>query len=406
MHPHRDTRPAVWIFLLALVLRCVWVTLQGSPQPPESGLTYPDEFVYWHLAESLASGEGLRDEFGYRATYMPLYPAFLAPFTKLPNGLLYARLLQAFIGAAAVLPVYLIALAIAGRRAAVLAALLTALDPFLAFGMSHLILTETIFTTLLYIAMWLTWPSRPNESTATPSHPLIGGAAWAAAIYTRPSVAGFIPVWLLVRSWRGRPRYQTVLHSAGIAVYVLIFLFPWAVRNRMLLGEWCWLTTRDGISLYDGLGPNANGGSNLALTKTMPAAQGLSELEWDRYFRDKAWRAAADHPMRVLRLAGVKFLRTWSLVPNEPNSRTPLKMIVSLIWMIGVLVLAVVGAIRWRCPSTAILLLLPALYFTALHMIVVGSVRYRVPVMPALYILAGLALAAGYAQRRRGATDA
>jgi hypothetical protein len=40
------------------------------------------------------------------------------------------------------------------------------------------------------------------------------------------------------------------------------------------------------------------------------------------------------------------------------------------------------------------LLLLPAAYFTLIHMVFVGSVRYRLPAMPFIFILAAVGLCA------------
>src|SRR5512145_2654782 len=90
----------VLLFLIAAVLRVGWVVARFSGDRAEL-LQYPDEEAYVDLARSLAAGEGLVDEFGYRATYMPAYPAFLAVFMGLGQPLFWARLVQALLGALA-----------------------------------------------------------------------------------------------------------------------------------------------------------------------------------------------------------------------------------------------------------------------------------------------------------------
>jgi len=347
---------------------------------------------------------------------MPLYPAFLSLFVDRPHGMLLARLAQAIVGAAAVFPIYVLARRLAGRRAAAASAVLVATDPFLVFGFSNLLLTETCFTTVLCAALAAGWPATgmtaermPSGSVQAPcrrnsrGRPLttlravITGVLFATAVYLRPSIAAFVPLWLVALVLVVRPATTAVRSGVAVAATVILLLLPWAVRNRVVLGQWVWLTTRSGISLYDGLGPRATGASDLAYTKTMPNVNGLPETQWNAYFTHESWRIARDDPARVLVLARAKFGRMWSFVPNEPGSRTPLKMAVSAIWMMVVLAAAAIGVIRMRRGRDILLLLLPAVYLTLLHMIYVGSVRYRVPAMPLIYVLSGWAIA-----RQRG----
>ncbi|HOW18391.1 MAG TPA: glycosyltransferase family 39 protein, partial [Phycisphaerae bacterium] len=414
-------RPVLAIFGLALALRWAWILVHTATS---AALTFPDEEQYWRLAQSLAGGRGLVDEFGYRATFMPLYPAFLSLFADRPHGMLLARLVQAIVGAAAVFPIYVLARRLAGRRAAAASAMLIAADPFLVFGFSNLLLTETSFTTMLCAALAAGWPDADTTAERTPSgslqaacrpgarrrplttlRALITGVLFATAVYLRPSIAAFIPLWLIALVLVVRPAAAAVRSGMVVAATVILLLLPWAVRNRIVLGQWVWLTTRSGISLYDGLGPRATGASDLAYTKTMPNLKGLSETQWDAYFTHESWRIARDDPARALALARAKFGRMWSFVPNEPGSRTPLKMAVSAVWMTLVLATAIIGAFRIRRGRDILLLLLPAVYLTLLHMIYVGSVRYRVPAMPLIYVLSGWAIARRWGRDPRGARD-
>ena len=199
-------------------------------------------------------------------------------------------------------------------------------------------------------------------------------------------------LWLAVML---RPS-AVVLMAAAAAIVVLVVvagLLPLAARNRAVIGQWRWLTTRGGISLYDGLQPGATGASDLAHTKTMPEVRGLSEVQWDRYFRDQAWTAARQDPVRVLVLAWRKFLRTWSPTPNVQEYRHGFAAAVSGAWMILVLGLAVIGLwARCRAVRAWLVLLLPVILVTLLHMVFVGSVRYRVPTMPLVMVLSAAGL--------------
>lgn len=394
------SRAVLVCFAVALAFRLGWILGQGSPSP-DVGLVFPDERAYWQVAESIAAGHGLVDEFGYRATYMPLYPAFLSLFVGAKHGLLFARLAQGLIGAAVVFPIAAIGRYIGSPRVGVVAAALAAIDPFLVFGFSHRLLTETIFTTLLATGIAVGWPPAVAESRRWWLRGLLCGAVFAAAIYTRPSVTGFVILWGLAAIMLGPRRPFQAMAAVCAAVVVVLSLMPWAVRNDRVIGACRSLTTRGGISLYDGVGPHATGASDLAYTKTMPAVQSMSETQWDAYFDREARRAIHDDPARFARLAWAKFRRTWSFVPNEPTSRTPMRMAVSAAWMVVVLATAGVGAVRLRRRRPIVLLLLAAIYFTLLHMVYVGSVRYRVPAMPPIYVLSAAVLGV----RRRAAPD-
>ncbi|MCH8964423.1 MAG: hypothetical protein IIB58_05645, partial [Planctomycetes bacterium] len=91
---------SVFLFVVAAGavtrLGAVWF-YAGTLDAPQ----LPDEVQYWNMAQSIANGQGLQDELGYRASRMPLYPALLAPFAKLTNGLAFALAVQALLSALA-----------------------------------------------------------------------------------------------------------------------------------------------------------------------------------------------------------------------------------------------------------------------------------------------------------------
>jgi hypothetical protein len=223
---------------------------------------------------------------------------------------------------------------------------------------------------------------------------LAAGALLWLAVMLRPSAVVLMAAAAVVIVVAGRAAVRRRAAAAAIVVLVVVAgLLPWAVRNRAVIGQWRWLTTRGGISLYDGLQPGATGASDLAHTKTMPEVRGLSEVQWDRYFRDQAWTAARQDPVRVLVLAWHKFLRTWSPTPNVQEYCHGLAAAVSGAWMILVLGLAVIGLwARRRAVRAWLVLLLPVILVTLLHMVFVGSVRYRVPTMPLVMVLSAAGL--------------
>lgn len=406
----------VVLFVMAAGLRAGWVCFRysGDDSPIHE---YPDEKAYWDVSRSLAAGDGLVDEFGYRATYMPGYPVFLALFTDRENPYWYtylhwARLIQAILGALIAPAVYVLALrwlslagsesehAASGMAVSVLAGLAVAFDPFLVF-FSGLLLTETLFVVALVLAwVWVLPLCRRNRRIGPVAVIGAGLMLWLC-LMLRPSSVILVPLVPAAIVLARRFDRQGVAAAALILVLVAVGLSPWAIRNRRVIGEWRWLTTRGGISLYDGFQPGATGASDLAHTKTMPQVQGLSEAEWDRYFHNQAWSSIRHDPGRAVRLAWLKFRRTWGPWPNVEGYRGGVAGTVGAAWTICILVLAVLGWWAQRRALAAwVVLLLPVAAFTLLHMVYVGSVRYRLPVMPFVVVLAAAGLAESLAALR------
>src|SRR5262249_54191622 len=123
------------------------------------------------------------------------------------------------------------------------ASLFVAIDPILVFQ-SGQIMTETIFTTLLLLAIlpWLTGES-PSKPIAAAS-----GLAVGFAFLTRPSMApifaalGF--VLLFRRDWPGIQRWiLTALVAFAVAL-------PWALNNKIRWDQVVFTTTHGGYTLW------------------------------------------------------------------------------------------------------------------------------------------------------------
>lgn len=393
---HATRRMVLIVFAVALLLRAGWGTYRMSTFGA-AALEFPDEEQYWLMATSLHNGMGLVDELGFKAGRMPLYPGLLSIVAGSPTGIVVAKVAQWFIGALGAVFALVLGARVGGRTVGVLVGLMFAADPFLIF-FSSLVLSETLFVTLL-VALWSYGAGFVVERRAPTIRQWFAvGLLSLACVHARESTLGLIAAALLVHlCWR---RFAG---SAGLGIVVVgcvlvAGLFPWAVRNRGVLGEWCWLTTRAGISLYDGVGPQATGASDLGDVKNGEAVKDLTEVQYNSYFLEASYAQMRADPGRVMRLAGRKFLRMWNPVPNATAYQSRTVRWISAAWMVPMLLLALAGvfALRKRTPGHAgavlIYLLLPALYLSVLHSIFVGSVRYRLGAVPMLAILAAVSV--------------
>lgn len=404
-------RHLLLIFAVALALRAGWGGWRLVHTENPSALEFPDEQQYWLMAQSLRVGEGLRDELGFRATRMPLYPAVLSLFAGTSGGIVAAKVMHWFLGAGAAVLSAGLGAALFGRRTGIAAGLWVALDPFLVF-FSSLLLTETPFLCALLAFWWMcaAWMLREDARTSFVQWVTIGLFS-ALCVYTRESSLGLVALLLLLLIIFHRFDRRIIAGAAIGGVITVMALLPWAARNRVVLGEWSWLTLRGGVSLYDGVGPRADGSSNLGDIQSMPEVRGLGEVEWDRYFISQSITAMRSDWKRMFRLAGTKIARTWNPFPNVETYRSHDIRILSAGWTIPTFAFAIGGL--WRLSKlagrkgvfVALLLLLPAMYISGLHSLFVGSVRYRLPAMPMIEVLAASSLVAllDRITRRRGA---
>ncbi len=187
---------------------------------------------------------------------------------------------------------------------------------------------------------------------------------------------------------RRRGARRAAIH---VAAFVLAIL-PWGIRNHMLLGDFAWLSTNGGITLFDAQGPQADGSSNQAFIDEMLEVSYLDEVSRDRVFRDLAIAEMRGDPGRVLRLAWVKLLRTWNPFPNVKTYRGGWIAWISAAWTVPIALGAVISLWRRR-DALQVMLWLPVLYFTLVHCVYIGSVRYRIPLMLFLEMAAAVTAA-------------
>jgi 4-amino-4-deoxy-L-arabinose transferase-like glycosyltransferase len=384
---NRSTLPIGWIlFATALVLRCAWVLVRWRSDG--ASLTFPDESLHWQLATHLVQDGTLTSDDGRLAARMPLYPLMLALFAAAGQaGILLARLAQALIGAVTAAVIYHLARASGGTRAAAVAGLLVAIDPFAIF-FANLLLTETLFTLLLVSLVAAACQVLPPHSRRW-SWGLVMITA-PLALLTRPAVAALIPlVWglILALSQDRRRALRPLLRCVAV---LGVLLLPWGLRNRAVLGSFAWLSTNGGVTLYDAQGPQADGSSDQSFLEQIPALAGLDEVERDRLLQHRAWRQMREDPTRVLQLALTKIGRTWNPLPNVAEYRGGLAAWAGATYTIAVVLAALAGLIlsarRRHAPTLRLhgFVFSAVLYFTLLHAVYIGSVRYRVPLMPLL----------------------
>ncbi|WP_435017402.1 ArnT family glycosyltransferase [Tundrisphaera sp. TA3] len=404
--PRRRIPAWAWILAAALALRLAaavlvtWITARKGTL-----CVFPDTIIYWELARAIVAGEPFRVFQGdapHYALRTPGYPIFLAACRWLFGpSLLAVRIVQAGVGT---LGVWLLSRLVRSawpedRRdgwpsLAWIAAAVMAVDPYIV-GMSALVLSEAIFIPLMVAGLWAIAAAWTPRGAEPPRHPdraaILGGLAMGAAVLARPSWLLFVPAVLaawVIGAGRGR-RGAALRGSLLVALAMAALMAPWWVRVYRIHGRFVPTALWVGASLYDGVGPQANGESDMAFVDA-PDVRSLPELEQEDAFRRRSWRSIRDDPGRILRLALVKVGRFWSPWPNAAMLRSPAIDAASALITLPAFGLLMLGAWDRRRDFRALALLLgPLVYFCALHSLFVSSIRYRIPGMvPALGLVA------------------
>jgi hypothetical protein len=327
------------------------------------------------------------------ASRMPGYPAMLAVIFWLGGGIKTVAVLQGLMGGLTVLMTFWMGSRLC-RATGMVAAALLAIDP-LTVGFSAAVLTETPFTLCMMAGLMLCVRIAEAEKVAEKRWAGMGlwvglGVLWGVAVYLRAEA-----LWLIVplagwAAWQLRGRVIARMGLACVPVgIVFLMLMPWWVRNCNRFGSGFFrMTTLEGISLYEAVYPEADGGPQQHKIDPLPAEmKGMNEAQRNDEWARRAWGYVRAEPLRVGKLAVVKMGRTWSPWFNAAEMRNGALQVAMAAWYVPVFLLAVLGLMRM--PGRMLVLwFLPVAYFTAVHAVYLGSVRYRVAVMPVVFLLA------------------
>ncbi len=266
---------------------------------------------------------------------------------------------------------------------------------------------------LLELGLWTAAWKKGRLSPAALLLALAAGLVAGAATLVRPSWLLFTPLAAMAGALLGgqrlagavSPRWRHAVLGMVMLLPLALVMTPWWQRSQRLTGHFALTTLQVGASLYDGLSKWATGASNMEpaaeeerlYREHAPAEEDETpadvEYRVDQRLRQRALGWLGTEPRAALRLAGIKFLRTWNIWPNEASLSAPVVRAAVAATYLPLVILGLFGAVRTlRRGWPYLLCWFPAVYFTALHVVFVGSIRYRQPAMLAL-----MALAAGVA---------
>lgn len=380
------------ILIVAFGLRLgagLWLQkTQGAEATGDLG----DSRGYRNIADNLVAGRGLvmTDlEVGPSPRYadrMPGYPLILSALQAVfGENTVSLLVLQSLVGAATAWLAWRLGRELcsplAGYLAAAGVAVATWQVAFAAVTLTECWSAALLTATMLCVALAVRRGRAAWAATA--------GLAGAALAYVHPEYLG-LPAAMLAVALAAPGRRRWLRYWILGTVVLVAAMGPWWGRNASVFGRFVPTTTRLGVSLYDGVRPDATGGSDMEFeSRLAPETAGRDELAYDAMFREMSWRTIRDEPGRVARLAWSKFCRTWSAVAGrDRGAMIHWASMATFVPMMGGAILAV--GLMWRRRLLAAMAA-PVVYVTLVHLVMVGSIRYRVPVEPLMWVLAGVA---------------
>jgi len=414
------------IFLVAFALRVMAILYLDSPdiEISESGQT----------AARLVAGKGYTfDFYGYRPDHPlrsfmpPLYTLVLAACLRFSeNPALALEILQAVMSSLTSVMIYFIAANIFARRVGLLSSLATAVYPvFMVLITQPTVTILNIFLLSLLIFSLIRLLGRSSLTNSA-----IVGFLLGLNALSRPLILGFF-VGILLWLWLNRQEITKLWYEIGlvIALFALLTIAPWTLRNYSIHGQLVPISTNGGFTFWNGNNPFTTGsGFDVYTDKLRAYTQGqlppdegaenpkimilqpyplprelearvhtLSEVELDRQLYLASLQFIRDHPWQWLGLVKAKTISFWWFRPNIGTYRNFYRSAWVLPYQFvytGVLLLFAIGLFlsvhRWRVCSLFYLLFM---YMTTAYVSFNVITRYRWEVESYMLVFAAVAVA-------------
>jgi 4-amino-4-deoxy-L-arabinose transferase-like glycosyltransferase len=384
----------VTLLLLGLVARI------GAGLTVGGDFHFADEAIYVDAARRLSAGGG----YGIEYQRVPAYPVFLLLLSLgLPAGVTFLRVTQAIVAALGTLLVFWLADRMFGRRVAIVAGLVYALDPLLVIS-SGLLYPETVAALLVPAVVLAALGASQRDAVARSA---LAGALVGILALLRPVALVLLPV---VAVWTtltvsARP-LRRMAHLGALALAFLLVLTPWTVRNMRVHGGLVPVAAAGIEAAPVGADEIARRGLLTSMARWVWSDPGgfvgRVSREFVLFWELAPTRMATDDPVKRQELH-----RKDPRLPVQPLFSRSLRDQVSAASFGLELVLALVGLVavartRWR---QALLPVVVILAYAAGYALFVAKLRYRIPILPLVFLFTGVGAAAVYSFVRRAGSE-
>ncbi len=398
----RENQHLLFIFLFALVLRLAYFIFLKHSYPffdnPGSDVSYYDDW-----ANEIASGHWIGDRVFYG---LPLYPYFLASIKLLTlNHTFLLHLIHFILGSLNCVLTFLIARKIFSDSIAFLSAVLVSVNFTLIFY-DWLMMPVTL---LIFITLAIIWGILEAPKQISIKHYFLVGAMVGLAMLGDGKFIFFVPMiatyWIFIT-----PKSSNILIPFFLGI--LLIICPVTIRNKIVGGDWVFISAQSGLSFYTGNTPQATG-VYLSPTFIRPHHQGqdvdqqmmaktlsqkdLTPSEVSQFWTKQSIEFIRTQPLQYLELLKKKFL----LFFTETEEADDIAMILQRDWKFRwdinpfyiLCPLAMIGIIlswrRYKEGRILTFIILSQLIFTVIFFL---TTRHRASIIPLLIIFQSFSL--------------
>jgi 4-amino-4-deoxy-L-arabinose transferase-like glycosyltransferase len=372
-------------FLFAFSLLVRLFTLVIFPAPPLDA----SAVVYLKAAHLLMDGKGFSDP-SFPVLNPPLYPVFIAICLSLfGDDQVSVIIVQAVVDSLMIVVVYFVMKEIFDIETALLSAGILSLYPFSVY-LTMSIASEPLFT--FFLSGFVLFSVYAIRSTQARYYCVSGILLGLATMMrgTTQFIPLMFPVMLILLGKRGR---DSIFCYSALCLTFALVIFPWTVRNYVVLDDFIPVGTTGGIVLLQGSSEKfltIDGKPEMDQTYIPPA--GSKQSQGDRFFAKAALERHMVHlqtdPLGFVSFMAKKLARLWYATESGKNH------ILILLSQLPIYVFAVIGVIfaRMKGKMAAWIPLCVVAYFVALHWLSLPLFRYMIPIMPYVIGLAAFAI--------------
>ena len=368
----------------------------------EDFLVQGDAFVFHHVAQGVADGQGFHVLGGPAPTaeHPPGWEIMLAAADLVgANGYFSHRLLGTLLGTMTVVLIGLLGRAVATPAVGLLAAALAAVHPLL-WSADVSLMSETLYGAFLVGALL----------AAHRRSPLALGALLGLAALTRGEALALVVLLVVALFWR-----QWRAMALAVGAFVLV-LAPWTVRNLVTF-EKPVLISNNASGVWAGANcPSSYYGDVIGswrfqcYTAPHPGDDESEHFARQRdqgvdYMVDNLGRLPAVMVARLARLADVwRVEQAVFIAAQEGRLTRATRWGIRLEWMVYLLAAAGI-VIQRRRRGPLLVLLAPIAMVVLVALATYGSTRFRYAAEPVLCVLAAVAVSAAWPRLRTRITQ-